>query len=143
MPTKPSSSGILLALHIAHAESDLCRRLLIDNVEQIMPFIYTPTVGLACQKYGEIWQRPRGMFLSIHHRGKVRQVSGSQFASIRPGFCGVWTGDIQGGRNTRNRELTHPRLQVLDNWPEADVNVTVITDGERILGLGDLVVPCN
>ena len=49
-------------------------RLLIDNIEEIMPLIYTPTVGQACQQFCHIYRRPRGLYISLADRGRVHEV---------------------------------------------------------------------
>ena len=73
--------------------------LLVRNLEELLPIVYTPTVGLGCQHFSQAFRRPRGVFLSIPHQERIESI------------------------------LAHPRF---DN-----VEVIVVTDGERVLGLGD------
>lgn len=75
-------------------------RFILDNLVEIMPIIYTPVVGEACQMFSHIYRQPRGLFLSYPERHKMEQA-------------------IQ--------EIAKSR----------DISVIVVTDGERILGLGD------
>jgi len=89
-----------VALNALHDRNEaLFFRVVCDNIDEIQPLIYTPTVGLACQKFGDIFQRPRGLFISADDRGRI--------------------------------------AKLMRNWPH-EAKLIVVSDGERILGLGDL-----
>jgi malate dehydrogenase (oxaloacetate-decarboxylating)(NADP+) len=81
---------------------DLFYRVLIDNVAQLMPLVYTPTVGDVCLQYSTLYTRPEALYISIKQRKSI--------------------------------------ATILKNWPHPDPSICVVTDGSRILGLGDLGV---
>jgi malate dehydrogenase (oxaloacetate-decarboxylating)(NADP+) len=89
-----------VALNALHDRNEaLFLRVVCDNIDEMQPLVYTPTVGLACQRFGDIFQRPRGIFIGANDRGRI--------------------------------------AELLGNWPHP-ARLIVVTDGERILGLGDL-----
>lgn len=75
-------------------------RLLMQHTKELMPIVYTPTVGKACEEYGTIFRETAGIYVTANDAGNI--------------------------------------YNLLGNWPEQDVRLIVVTDGERILGLGDL-----
>lgn len=88
-------------LNSLHSRNErLFFRLVSENIKEMLPIIYTPTVGEACQQFAHIYQQQKGLTISAKNRGHIKEV--------------------------------------LQNWPKKDVRMIVVTDGERILGLGDL-----
>lgn len=100
-----------LMLDSIHATNEtLYFKLLNDHIDELMPIVYTPTVGEVCQKFSHIYRFPRGLFVSIEDKGRVQDL--------------------------------------IDNCEQDEVDVIVVTDGQRILGLGDLGIngmgiPCG
>jgi malate dehydrogenase (oxaloacetate-decarboxylating)(NADP+) len=72
----------------------------MENIEEIMPLIYTPTVGQACKEFSHIYRHAQGLYITPDDKGEIEKL--------------------------------------MDNWPKKDIRVIVVTDGQRILGLGDL-----
>lgn len=97
--SKPINQYIYLMQLLENNETLFFKTISSDPVKYL-PLVYTPTVGEACQKFGQVTRRQRGLYLSIKQKDNLKQI--------------------------------------LKNWQEEDVRFTVVTDGGRILGLGDL-----
>jgi len=97
--SKPINQYVYLMQLLENNETLFFKTISNDPVK-FLPLVYTPTVGEACQKFGQVSRRPRGLYLSIKDKDNLKKI--------------------------------------LKNWPEKDVRFTVVTDGGRILGLGDL-----
>jgi len=93
-------SRYLYLISLQDRNEILFYRVVMNNIEEMMPLIYTPTVGQACQEFQHIYRKPRGFYISWRDRGHMKEI--------------------------------------LKNWPHQDARIIVVTDGERILGLGDL-----
>jgi malate dehydrogenase (oxaloacetate-decarboxylating)(NADP+) len=87
-------------MNLLDHDETLFYRVLMSEPARFIPIVYDPTIGEACLKFGHIFRGPRGMYVSMKRRGRIKDV--------------------------------------LSNWPEKDVRVLCVTDGGRILGLGDL-----
>ncbi|XP_011017312.1 PREDICTED: NAD-dependent malic enzyme 62 kDa isoform, mitochondrial [Populus euphratica] len=102
-PSDPNALAKWRILNRLHDRNEtMYFKVLIANIEEYAPIVYTPTVGLACQNYSGLFRRPRGMYFSAEDRGEM--------------------------------------MSMVYNWPAEQVDMIVVTDGSRILGLGDLGV---
>ncbi|KAB8653871.1 hypothetical protein FH972_026169 [Carpinus fangiana] len=102
-PSDPNALAKWRILNRLHDRNEtMYYKVLIDNIEEYAPIVYTPTVGLVCQNYSGLFRRPRGMYFSAVDRGEM--------------------------------------MSMVYNWPADQVDMIVVTDGSRILGLGDLGV---
>lgn len=97
----PIDKYLYLSL-VKSTNTDLFYRLLIDNFEELMPLVYTPTIGDVCLQYSTLYTRPEALYISIKQRRSIKTI--------------------------------------LRNWTYPDPSICVVTDGSRILGLGDLGV---
>ncbi|MGB5628006.1 MAG: oxaloacetate-decarboxylating malate dehydrogenase, partial [Woeseiaceae bacterium] len=89
----------LYLIALQDRNENLFYRVVMNHLEEMMPIIYTPTVGQACQEFQHIYRKPRGFYVSLHDKGRIKEI--------------------------------------LQNWPHKNARIIVVTDGERILGLGD------
>jgi malate dehydrogenase (oxaloacetate-decarboxylating)(NADP+) len=89
----------LYLIALQDRNENLFYRVVMNHLDEMMPIIYTPTVGLACQEFQHIYRKPRGFYVSLNDKGRIKEI--------------------------------------LQNWPHTNVRIIVVTDGERILGLGD------
>lgn len=89
----------LYLIALQDRNENLFYRVVMNHLDEMMPIIYTPTVGLACQEFQHIYRKPRGFYVSLNDKGKIKEI--------------------------------------LQNWPHKNARIIVVTDGERILGLGD------
>ncbi len=90
----------IFMISLQQRNQHLFYRVVLDNIEEMLPILYTPTVGKACQEFGNIYRGAQGLYISANDKGRISDV--------------------------------------LDNWRYPNAKVIVVTDGERILGLGDL-----
>jgi malate dehydrogenase (oxaloacetate-decarboxylating)(NADP+) len=90
----------LLLSSLQERNENLFYRVTMDHIQEIMPLIYTPTVGEACKQFSHIAREPKGFFITPEDQGQIQKI--------------------------------------LANWPSKDIHIIVVTDGQRILGLGDL-----
>lgn len=98
---KTSLDKYAYLMQLSATNQHLFYKMLMENLEELLPIVYTPTVGDGCRHFHQLFIQPSGMYLSaFKHRGRFRDI--------------------------------------LENWPSNDVEIIVVTDGGRILGLGDL-----